>query len=267
MVMEKINRAAVLVSSCNAFNDCWKPFVKSFMDCWKDCPYNVYIISNGESFDSGCPNIHILDVGEDKKWGTNTLTALKMIDAEWIIYLQEDYFLENKISTNIIENHIHYCSTNQIDYLRLAYPFFSDSHVCGPYYATSYTKKYAVCLQAALWNKESFSKCIVDGWSGWDFEYNVIERINNVKPSFKVLGLSRKEWNKYGFKYVDGTAVRKGRWTRAAVRYLKDNGFVDVKNKRPIEGRVLSFLQENLIIPIFLRIVGIKIMNYFKWNF
>ena len=67
MVMEKINRAAVLVSSCNAFKDCWKPFVKSFMDCWKDCPYNVYIISNGESFDSGCPNIHILDVEKFEK--------------------------------------------------------------------------------------------------------------------------------------------------------------------------------------------------------
>ena len=136
-----------------------------------------------------------------------------------------------------------------------------------PYYENSFLERYSVCLQAALWKKNSFKRCIVDGWSGWDFEHNIVNHLSKNMPSFKVIGISRSEWLLYGFKYVDGTAVRKGRWTRAAVKYLRNNGFGFLVNKRPIEGYLLSFFQENRTLPSFVCATMAKIMNKFKWNF
>src|SRR4051794_15661189 len=37
---------AVVVSSCDAFFDAWRPFVFFFRKHWSDCPFAVYLINN-----------------------------------------------------------------------------------------------------------------------------------------------------------------------------------------------------------------------------
>lgn len=264
--MEVKNRVAVIVSSCDYFSDCWTPFIKSFEDNWKDCPFEVYIITNGKQLpDTNC-NIRTLNVGIDQQWGSNTLKALRHINADWIIYLQEDYFLEHRVNTDRMLAHINYCSKYGIDYLRLSFPFMEKTPDGNGYYILDYKLKYAVCLQAALWRKESLEKVIVEGWTGWDFEYKIAKHLNTSFPEFQARGLAKSDCSEKGFIYVEGTAVRKGRWTRAAVKYLCENGFCDLVGLRPIEGPVLSFFHSKRIFPLF-SAVGAHIMNKFKWNF
>src|SRR5207237_8024820 len=37
---------AIVVSSCDAFFDAWRPFVFFFQKHWSDCPFPVYLIVN-----------------------------------------------------------------------------------------------------------------------------------------------------------------------------------------------------------------------------
>ena len=82
-----MTKAAIVVNSCDAFNDCWNPFIHSMTKYWNDCPWQVYIISNNNTIE--CPKgFSFLQVGEDKKFASNLKKAISMLDSEYIIYLQ-----------------------------------------------------------------------------------------------------------------------------------------------------------------------------------
>lgn len=189
-----------------------------------------------------------------------------MLDSEYIIYLQEDYFLDCKVKQEAIEAHLEYCKQNNIDYLRLGMPFIKGKTVNGIYSENKLTDKYALCLQAAIWKKETLDKLLFEGWSGWDFEYKIQDYAIKQGMKLKILGLKEVHKGK-GINYVTGTAVRKGKWTISGYEFLKNEGFEDVIPMRGREGYLFYHLQE---VNGLLRIPAlaiVKLMKFFNWNF
>jgi catechol 2,3-dioxygenase-like lactoylglutathione lyase family enzyme len=86
---------AILVSSCDAFFDVWRPFAFFFRKYWGDCPFPVYLIVNQLRIRSEF--IEAIAVGEDRGWASNMKLALEKIDAPRVLYLQEDYFLNGPV--------------------------------------------------------------------------------------------------------------------------------------------------------------------------
>ena len=227
------DRVAIVVSSCDAFYDCWVPFLYSMEKWGADCPFMIYIISNFKSISSNSKDITFLKVGQDLKWGTNLKNALQKIPADYIIYLQEDYFLNKHINWPSLTTHIQYCIQNQIDYLRLTFPYIPGETLDKYYIKNSLNQAYAVCLQAGLWKKDTLEQLCLNGWTGWDFEYKVSSVIRERLPSFRFLGLTKSANGQ--ISYVKGTGVRKGKWTYAGFRFLKKNGFNHLLKQRATE--------------------------------
>lgn len=256
---------SIIVNSCDAFADCWKPFIHSIKKEWSDCPWPVYIISNNKEIDTP-EGIKFLKVGEDRKFASNLKKALSSIDSKYIIYLQEDYFLNRKVNQKAIESHIEYCIQHDVDYMRLGMPFIKGDVENTIYSTNKLTDKYALCLQAAIWKKETLESLLFDGWSGWDFEYKIQRYAIENNIDLKILGLNQK-YDAKGINYVTGTAVRKGRWTQSGYQYLKDEGFSELTLLRGCEGRVFAYLQTvSGVFNVPSRIL-VRIMKYFKWNF
>lgn len=226
---------AVVVSSCDAFSDCWAPFVYSLEKYASNCPYPIYIVSNlkTEAISDKVLDIHFLQIGEDEKWGTNLHKALSLINADYVLYLQEDYFLSDFVSWNDIKNHINYCIQNSVDYLRLTFPFLPGKEIDNNYVKNDLSQAYSVCLQAALWKKKTLEQLCVKGWSGWDFEKNVVALIRKLLPQFSYLGLKNSALGQ--IRYVKGTAVRKGKWTHPGYSFLRKNGFAHLLKNRAKE--------------------------------
>ena len=262
-----MNKIAVIVSSCDAFSDCWGPFIFSVKKYWKNLPCEINIVSNHKSINDDI--VRFIKVGEDKGWASNLILALKEIDAEYILYLQEDYWLTRTVSTEKFLSQVSYCHNNGVDYLRLSYPYcdrnkIDDSHAVSPIK----TEKYALCLQPAIWKKSTFERLLVDGWSGWDYEANVCKYAvdNNIPVKSEVLLSYVNEGLK--LLYVDYTAVRKGKWTRPGRMFLMENGFGNIINLRQTEGWFidkLAILRNITIFHPFASIL-IRMMNKFKIN-
>ena len=106
---------AIVVSSCDFFQDCWEPFIYSIQKYWPDCPWPVYIISNEKEIKTPM-GISFIKVGKDRLFASNLRTALHKIDADYIIYLQEDYWLNQRVDNNAIVEHINYRVQKQLDY-------------------------------------------------------------------------------------------------------------------------------------------------------
>ena len=64
---------ALVVSSCDAFFDAWRPF-NAFLDkFWPDCPLEIFLVTNELAFRS--PRIRALAVGPDRGWSSNFFRA------------------------------------------------------------------------------------------------------------------------------------------------------------------------------------------------
>ena len=153
---------AVVISSCDLYSDCWKPLFHSIHQYWSDCPYSIYLISNHK--DSGDESIRTIKVGEHLGWGSNTKKALAEIHEEYILYLQEDYFLGAPMSTDAVEKHVHFCSDNNVDYIRLEAPYRDNLPIHGniDYCEDPVAAKYAFSLQPSIWKKDSLHQfCIL----------------------------------------------------------------------------------------------------------
>lgn len=257
-IKESVENTAIVVSSCDAFQDCWLPFLYSLDKYGQQCPFNIYIISCTMTIplrmnQIGEGTIRFITVGEDLGWASNLKNALCFVPEEYIIYLQEDYFLNKYVVWQEIINHVGYCIRNRVDYLRLTFPYLSGEIKDCSYVMNTLEQAYSVCLQAAVWRKMTLSALCIEGWSGWDFERNVASLIRQRFPDFSFLALSK--YAKGQISYVRGTAVRKGKWTNPGYRFLKRNGFTSLLPLRAREPVYFELIDvDGILRPITKRL-------------
>lgn len=253
-------KVSIIVSSCDAFSECWEPFISSIEKFWGDCPWDIHIISNYKSIKS--EKVKFIKVGYDNGWGSNLKMALNQIDSEYIIYLHEDYFLNGSVNSKIINDHITYCQDNDIDYLRLFGPFFDDYSINQTYYSLSpKLKKYRLCLRNSIWKKDAIEKLLIEGYSAWEFEWRIEKYIKEKKLTIKSYVLQSKYYPSLSIPTLTHTAIHKGMWTQQGYDYLIANGFKNILNKRDKEGDFITYIINNEnkltrpILSIILRIL------------
>ncbi len=235
---EKIINCAVLVSSCDAFEDIWKPFFTLFFRYWPDCPFKVYLLNNYKKIDF--PGVEVINVGEDKKWASNMIKALDRVKEKYILYLQEDYFFQNFVNNNNINSVIRFAEDRGAGYIRLVPyppPDITNSKAMG-FSGNIYPNqkiglirpdsKYRTSLQAAVWDRGVLLELLVSGESGWDMELNGSIRSAEIKqPFFGVV--------KPVIDYFPKTAIKRGRWYYDAVKLCRKEGISIAKSNRPVE--------------------------------
>src|ERR1041384_5983428 len=90
---------AVLVMSCDAFEDVWHPFFVLFGRYWPDCPFPVYFCT--ETKPCKQPGITPLLPGK-LPWSARLRYAIDAIPQEYILFLQDDFFLIKKADSQRI---------------------------------------------------------------------------------------------------------------------------------------------------------------------
>lgn len=236
--LDEKNNCAILISSCDAFEDVWHPFFTLFSRYWPDCPFKVYLINNYKKFDF--PGVEVINVGEDKAWASNLVKALEHVKEKYILYLQEDYFFQSFINNDNIKAIIKFAEDKKVGYIRLVPyppPDIIDPRIMG-FSGSVYpgqklglinpSSKYRTSLQAAVWDRDVLLKLLVSGENGWDMERKGSIRSMEVKqPFFSVV--------KPAIDYFPKTAIKKGRWYYDAVALCKREGISIAGSNRPIE--------------------------------
>lgn len=237
---------ALVISSCDAFSDCWLPMIFSLHKNWPECPYPIFIISNFKKLEEN--GIHFINVGEDKGFGSNTKRALELIEADHIIFFLDDFFLCGTVDSEMVNDHLSHCIKNNIDFLKIDYRdiIYRDKLRIGEsiYCANPLNIRYSLNTAIAIWKREALYSLCAEGFTAWDFERKGIAYIrkNNLKISSETI-LSAK-FEKMTIKKICGTgAVGKGRWTAEGVMFLKENGFSYLIQNREIEGKFTRYIE------------------------
>lgn len=222
---------AVIVSSCDAFDDVWRPFFTLFFTYWPDCPFPIYLITNFKTYPDS--RVTTLAVGEDKSWAENTRKALSQIPEGHIIWLLEDLLLEKPTNTGYLLKLLEYVKNQHAATVRL-YPtpppnqdFVNDLNLGQ----VSTDADYRASLIAGIWNKEIFLSLLKDGENPWQMEMNGTERSRELtQPFYSVKAPA--------LHYHERTGVIRGKWMYPAVKLCKKHGITLDLKRRPIDYRV-----------------------------
>jgi len=235
-----IDDLAVLVLSCDKFEDAWKPFFNMFFTYWADCPYNIYLCS--ETKDSNDPRVKTIKPGRELGWSARLQWALENISEEYIVFLLEDYIFVKPISNERIAYHFSVLKETNSNYLRL-FPCPGPDEPLRGYPGIGVIKPgspYRNCTQAAIWKKDAMRSIIDPDESVWDFELVGVKRAEKLDGMFLSVEVDEKgdplEEGDYPITYFC-TAINRGKWRREAVKIIRGHGFdLDLK-ARPQESR------------------------------
>jgi hypothetical protein len=197
---------AIVVSSCDAFFDAWRPFVFFFRKHWSDCPFPIFLIVNRLRVRSNF--IQPITVGPDRDWAANMQVALNQITQPYVLYLQEDYFLNGSVNREQLATDIAYaferdaasfCFYGRSQLERDFVPL-NDRFGIVPRESDGRTR-----LQATLWKKEVLQSALRPGETAWNMEARASERTRdlltlsymgreNIPIPYLMSAISRRLW-------------------------------------------------------------------------
>ncbi len=238
-----MSKVAIMITSCDAYSECWKPMIFSLDKYWPDCEFPRYIVTNYK--EEELPNTSFIKVGDDKRsWCTLAKKGLEAIDADYVLFFQEDYWLSQKVDNNAIKAHIQYMEENNVDYLKICKDILRDNYRLGDsiYCNNPLDVRYSFNTAMAIWRKKSILPLLIDGWSGWEFERQIIPYVQEKGIRINSQCLLSEAITEKGLTDVDEGAIIRGVWTDSAIEFLNENGMEDIIPKRQRIGRITRWL-------------------------
>jgi len=237
-----LNPYSLLVNSSDNFEDCWVPFFQLLKKNWGTM--DVSILLNTEfkvfSFDGlsiKSSQSHLFETNRKLTWSECLINALKMIESPIVLYMQEDYFIEKSVKTDVINDFVILMMENKnIKHIGLTHfgsnPPFSKYENDDRLWYINQNNKYRISTQAGLWDKNTLLSYLCPEESGWMFEIFGTKRANRRKDIF--LTVNREIYNPQNGSIIEytHTGIIKGKWHKAIPTLFRENNIVVDFSKR-----------------------------------
>lgn len=218
---------ALLVSSTDSFADTWPPFFALLAEYWPQ-PDRVPIYLNSEHLTASHRGLDIRNTrtgrffpGRHPTWSESIRAALSLIEHDYVMYVQDDYFLSGPVRVDVLDEAVDAMKVYSLAHVRLV----DGSSVVKPGPGSMLetirrSTKYYLSLQAGLWRREVFLDLLRRHESPWDFEL-----LGSHRARLTPHRLTRVRFDEYHalrsrvFPY-NPTGIVRGRWSRAIVEEL-----------------------------------------------
>jgi len=224
----------IIVNSCDGFADCWRPFFHLFARYWPGCAHPIVL--NTERLGYEHPGLGIrcsrVAAGNPSKltWSECLMRCLAGIDTPFVLYLQEDFFLEAPVRTDVLDELLGEMRAGRADVIRLM-----ECDGSGPWHPTEHPllwevdryARYRIALQAALWRKTTLLRQLRRHENAWQLEVFGSARARGRREE-RVFCVNRDRLHGPGrevFPYTP-TGVVKGQWERFVPQLFEREGIV-----------------------------------------
>ena len=209
------SKIALLISSCDDFCDTWRPFTYFFVKYWPDCPFQTFLILNQLPVISDV--LEPIAVGPDRGWASNLRQTLERIPHEYILYLQDDHFLNRPVDTLRILRDCAWSIAHDADSLsfcgyREAQPGFA--RLTERFGLAPLDSKGRTRCQFAFWKKSALLQILREGETAWEMESRGSERTREMK----IVVYERKSDSP--ISYLSSAIVR-GLWKKEALEMCR----------------------------------------------
>lgn len=221
-----MDKIALLVNSCDKYEDLWAPFFTLLKKYWNP-EYPIVLNTESKDFNFEGLNIKTLKLFENKnvEWSERLRITLENIDSEYVITLLDDFFLEKSVDNNKINQCVKWMDENQ-NIAAFYFVYIKDTEQDNQYpgfLKIKDTGEYRQNRQAAIWRKDILLKNLRDHESAWLFETLGSKR--NAKWYKNQLFYCATEENSIiEYDAKEGGAVHRGKWNKHVVETCKQNG-------------------------------------------
>ena len=167
-------RLAIVGIFYDGYYDLWEDFLELFYLHWPDCPYHLYIVNNelNPLFERNY-DVKVLHAGGDAEYSKKVQTAIENINADYYLLLLEDFFIQNKLAANVLEETLGIIERDNIQYLRMSSSDFlvDPKQKKNAIVMIDPKSEYTVTCQPSIWRKEFLKECIGrENYNAWIFE-------------------------------------------------------------------------------------------------
>ncbi|MBI5387432.1 MAG: hypothetical protein HZA90_22460 [Verrucomicrobia bacterium] len=224
---------AILVVSCDAYQDLWHPFFECLFKYWPDCPFPVHLGSNHQSY----PDARVLGlrIGPDVDYSSNLERMLRRLNHEWVILWIEDRLLSGTVDTSRLMETVSQAQTQGAGYLKLLseYPVAYSDENASLIGELPKGIRYRVSITVGLWRKHILLELLRPGETAWELERKGSLRSNHMDAKFFGMNVTTLAWP----VIQEVHAVVKRKWNRTAVAFLREEGFGELIERRELLSR------------------------------
>lgn len=235
---------SLMIMSCDKYDDVQKYFFEiwnRFVPWWK---YPKYLVTEKKKY---CYENVFTITSNKKSWNERLTDALEKINTDYILYLQEDYFVGNYVSEDTIENILNIIEENNLNYYKLDnYPKinnhkFDNNHIS----LIPNNKRYGINLLSAIIKVEWLKKQLPQGKADpWKVESNFLNNVQN-KFSGYVEGCVVDTNEPFKIRY----GVRHGKWWPSTINYFQKKG-INIQVEPRGKNSYFRMIHENFITCI-----------------
>lgn len=265
------NKCAILVNSCDVYEDTWYPFFTLLKKYWKNIKYPIYLNTETKTYKDD--ELKIIPLNNSKKcaWGKRLIEALNRIDSKYVIFLLDDFLLMSDVNQEIIDECIELMDKDDSIANFCFYPFKSKQEDYDDGLSKKFLRRpdeceYKLNCQAGIWNRELLISFIRGHESPWEWEILGSKRASRYKEKFYLLKRSMPKVFNYNYQKY---GVIRGKWSKDTVAFLEKEGIKIDYEKRgffvPLEKKELTFIEKlnpSYFFPTLKLAVHEKISRY-----
>lgn len=229
---------ALVVSSCDKYEDAWHPYFELLKKYWPEHPTKIYLITETKTFHSEGLDIQVCNYDENLTWSERLYRTLESVESKYVIFSLEDFFLLDYVKEDRIDECYAWMEKNpQIAVCRLCasnHPNLKKSEEYRDFYIADNTVDYRLDTQVALWNRETLMSFIDLKENPWQFEEVGTERIKDTDKIFlwhKSDNLYSMEDKIFPYRIFQsfGYGIAWGHWLWENKKWFKRNDIKNVK--------------------------------------
>lgn len=211
---------SVIISTCDKFSDLWDANIQLLNQNWADRNAETFLVTDKPT-DRTFEGVTVVAAGEGTEITERLRAVMPLVKTEYVLFTLDDYFLTEKISTEMINEDISVMKAHRLDYLRL--DVMSKKGLknrkaveLAPkiYLMDNYARDYLVSLYAGIWRRDFMEKTTKETLNAWQYEVALTKMARDAEARCAVS--CRRE-----FPILD--VIRKGKVLTKARVYFNEN--------------------------------------------
>ncbi|MGI9215210.1 MAG: hypothetical protein ACR2HS_06185, partial [Gammaproteobacteria bacterium] len=170
---EGLTDLSIVITSCDKYSGLWEPFFSLLFKHWPSLleekldnklikhKIPIFLISNTKTYNKNHNRIKHMLFPNEISWSDNMLKTLSKVTTKYVLYLQEDYFLNKPVNEQLLVDILNYAKINNAMFIQIS-TFDSRAEkikkINNNINLSELDKysPYKVNLQAGIWNKQAF---------------------------------------------------------------------------------------------------------------
>jgi hypothetical protein len=209
---------AILVNSSDGFRDCWYPFFHLLETHWPKCRFPLYLNVEEATYEHPslkvrCLNHPRLPSGENVPWSDRLIDSLQAIPERYVMYMQEDYFLDAPVRDDLVEDCLRIVAEEGVGCVHLTgFGSRGGTKTAERPYLVDVPRisHYRMSTQAAIWDRDVLLSCVRRRETVWETEILGTMRAWSRYAAIRTIDRQRLE----GLPIMSytGTGIIRGKW-------------------------------------------------------